>query len=316
MRMILCKSTRKQTFCFLLILLFALTLFLSSYLLSTINELESVQLKAKSSSLTYKNITFFYHNFERNKIYNTSQNELRHGKTVKLEIQSEAMSDILQEKFEAEDLKIMKREHLNCFYPEPWQKDTFMSCQKFHDFDLVRDIEFVASGGRRDVWRVPASTIDTEDKVILKTLRLTPAGSRGERQKFKSLMQSHRIESLALEQLAFSEKITNIHGYCSNSLLTDEGFQSLFDFLLSKNGKRLNSKSRFQLALNATLALSDVHNVRSQKGSSLIIHGDIRPWNYLFSKDNTLVLDDFNAGYLQMEKKNSPFTCPLTRTGW
>lgn len=205
--------------------------------------------------------------------------------------------------------------HLNdCYYPKSWQNKSYPTCLEVHSINLKADVHYIAHGGRRDVWKVLAKN-SSSDEVVLKTLRFN--GPKDEANKFPSMIESHRIDALIMERLTGSDRIANVFGFCGNSALNEVGYNNLYKFIDSTDKNQTDFKMHLKFALEAALALSDVHNFESESKESLIVHGDIRPWNFLVSSSKTsVILNDFNAGILLMKNQSSSSNCFLSRKGW
>ena len=200
-----------------------------------------------------------------------------------------------------------------CYYADFWQGTSFPTCSEIHSIDLRHDVKYIAHGGRRDVWNLP-NNFSSSDKVVLKTLRFN--GSKDELVKFPQMIEAHRIDALIMERLTGSSRIANIFGYCGNSALNELGQNTLYKYV-ANNDPNLSDKDRLNLAIEAAMALSDVHNFVSESGETLIVHGDIRPWNYLINdSEQSLLLNDFNAALLIKKNRTSSSRCNLSRRGW
>ena len=177
------------------------------------------------------------------------------------------------------------RQENNCVPWEPWQGIMFPTCATMHELDMTSEIEFLARGGRREVWKV-SSLLHGAEEIVLKTLKMNRFNRDGERK----LAEMQKVDAVAMERLTSSKHIMDIFGFCGQSALNEMGDTTLSDFILKH---KMTSIQKTQLARNAAAALSDVHSFGSR---AMIVHGDVRPWNFLMSKSGSLMLNDFNAG--------------------
>eukprot|EP00814_Leptocylindrus_danicus_P016683 CAMPEP_0116014602 /NCGR_PEP_ID=MMETSP0321-20121206/6359_1 /TAXON_ID=163516 /ORGANISM="Leptocylindrus danicus var. danicus, Strain B650" /LENGTH=357 /DNA_ID=CAMNT_0003484253 /DNA_START=220 /DNA_END=1293 /DNA_ORIENTATION=+ len=173
----------------------------------------------------------------------------------------------------------------NCVSWEPWQDIMFPTCATMHEVDMTLQIAFLAKGGRRVVWKV-SSPLNSTEEVVLKTLKI----NRFARDNERKLAEMHRIDAVAMERLTSSKHIMDIFGFCGQSALNEIGDVSMFDYIPNT---KLSSFQKLRFARDAAVALFDVHSFGSR---AMIVHGDIRPWNFIVSNNGSLRLNDFNAG--------------------
>eukprot|EP00587_Corethron_hystrix_P003938 CAMPEP_0113314948 /NCGR_PEP_ID=MMETSP0010_2-20120614/10802_1 /TAXON_ID=216773 ORGANISM="Corethron hystrix, Strain 308" /NCGR_SAMPLE_ID=MMETSP0010_2 /ASSEMBLY_ACC=CAM_ASM_000155 /LENGTH=422 /DNA_ID=CAMNT_0000171331 /DNA_START=455 /DNA_END=1723 /DNA_ORIENTATION=+ /assembly_acc=CAM_ASM_000155 len=148
-------------------------------------------------------------------------------------------------------------------------------------------IKFLGRGSWRDAWR-----LDQHNSIlVLKTL------------KYKRVFdpysfEKHRIDALVMERLSKSPYIADIFGLCGNSVVNEFGFMSGGKL----QRKNLSSKEKLKFAAQASMGVADLHSLvlgNDEKGSNAngratLIHLDLKPENFIISKDNVCKVHDFN----------------------
>mmetsp|Transcript_12830 Transcript_12830/g.28307 ORF Transcript_12830/g.28307 Transcript_12830/m.28307 type:complete len:137 (+) Transcript_12830:1276-1686(+) len=101
-----------------------------------------------------------------------------------------------------------------------------------------------------------------------------------------------------MERLSKSPYIADIFGLCGNSVVNEFGFMSGGKL----QRKNLSSKEKLKFAAQASMGVADLHSLvlgNDEKGSNAngratLIHLDLKPENFIISKDNVCKVHDFN----------------------
>ena len=102
-----------------------------------------------------------------------------------------------------------QKEEEECTYQYEWQNTVHPTCNTIHETPLY-DIFFIANGYYRDVWRIP-TTNNNGDKLVINTLRM-------QRDFSQRMLEKHRIDAVAMDQLSTSPHILSIYGHCKFSI--------------------------------------------------------------------------------------------------
>ena len=121
-----------------------------------------------------------------------------------------------------EEQQIEQPDQSTCVPTEPWQTTHHPLCNAFHEFNLASivdasSLQYVASGGWRDVWRFD---ITTDKSLALKTIKW-------KRKKYRTyteqIYRRHIIDAVASDRLSGHNIATGIYGFCGLSVLNDYG---------------------------------------------------------------------------------------------
>jgi hypothetical protein len=107
----------------------------------------------------------------------------------------------------------------------------------------------------------------------------------------------NRMDAMTAERLTFSNNVVNIYSYCGESTLLELAANDFSHHVPHVSGI-LSPQTILEYARDAAIALGDLHSISYPNfPAGIMIHRDIRPWNFLVSKEsNQLQLHDFNAG--------------------
>ena len=157
-----------------------------------------------------------------------------------------------------------------------------------------------SSGQYRDTWLVKTPQYNTE--FVLGRLRFIDE-YYNEGEEYLETMASIRQEALIMERLSASPRIMNIFGYCSTSIISEAMISEIQPFVFPNNAlqsidsievsrKNFTAEEILDMSIQMADALADLHGYKD----GVIVHGDVSPEQWYFSKDNNrLMLGDFNA---------------------
>jgi len=109
-----------------------------------------------------------------------------------------------------------------CVPTEPWQTTHHPLCNAFHEFNLASSVdtaslEYIASGGWRDVWRFD---ITADMSLALKMIKWK---GKKYRTYTDHTYRRHIIDAVASDRLSGLGIATGIYGFCGLSVLNDVG---------------------------------------------------------------------------------------------
>lgn len=176
----------------------------------------------------------------------------------------------------------------DCIQLYDWQLDHFPTCNRLHEIDVLEirsgSTVFLANGHFRDVWSY--NEYDGVNKLVFKTLRY--------RHDFtKRNHERHNRDAMSMERLTKSPNVVNIFGFCGNSGIFEYASDGDMEkAILEKEGQRqrLSKIRMMQLALQVSLAITDLHIVEKEPP---IVHADISPAQFVLI-DGVYKLNDFN----------------------
>ena len=116
------------------------------------------------------------------------------------------------------DIDEQQQKEEECTYQYEWQNTVHPTCNTIHETPLYHNhhdtIFFIANGYYRDVWRITTTTTNnnnSSDKLVIKTLRM-------QRDFSQRMLEKHRIDAVAMDQLSTSPHILSIYGHCKFSI--------------------------------------------------------------------------------------------------
>lgn len=217
----------------------------------------------------------------------------------------------------------------NCVAMAAWQEAHHPSCSLFHELDLLEfeyphkeeeRLKIVGSGFYRLVWMVRSPF--NGETFALKTLRFL--NEREEQRQSKTLqqesyavdfipptMEQQRIDAVVMDELSFSNYISDIYGYCSTSALTEfSSGGNLATTLENANSQqRVTKQSLLEMAHTVAQAVADLHH--PHEGLATIAHTDLNPNQFLLMGNGHYKLNDFNRAILVRRNNTFQNACPI-----
>jgi serine/threonine protein kinase len=129
----------------------------------------------------------------------------------------------------------------------------------------------------------------------------------------------HR-EAIVMERLTHSPRIVDIYGHCSTTIISEPMPSDVSHDIVPGEGhakqadlddlddvyprNNFTATQKLEMSLAMAEALADIHGFED----GVILHGDIKPEQWLWSKDGRLVLNDFNnAEILDWDEENQRY---------
>lgn len=207
--------------------------------------------------------------------------------------------------------RTMNKETNNCLRA-PWHKFHRPNCNDFHSVDVLAgvtedNISYLSHGFFRQAFSIKGRT--SAGTVIAPNVTLKALRWRSDYDDFiENRMEKTRMDALIMERLTSSPRITDVHGHCAFSVVTeslpgemwddvvpthnviDEGDLHDKDGVDNKNG--MSPIEKLKLALNIAEALSDLHGFKD----GVIVHDDLDLGQYLRTRQigGKVKLNDFN----------------------
>lgn len=201
-------------------------------------------------------------------------------------------------------------DYTECRAPN-WKNSYFPNCNAFHEIDVPRyydrdissnvdtnyDSYIFSHGYYRDAWLV--EVVERHEAAVLKTLRFKHDFSP------KSFRNVQR-DAIVMERLTFSPYVIAMYGHCATSLTVEPVAFEIEDSIVPGEGymkqEELNDKDdvkpqndyttleKLELALAMAESLAVLHSYEG----GLIVHDDVQLCQWLRTRDDRLVLGDFN----------------------
>lgn len=261
------------------------------------------------------------HQFDRETAYaaEVAPHLLRPKKTVHLDVDSSWDQDTDDGADKTDPEAYFLQYHLNdedrydrhtspddgdCEAMHSWQEASFPVCNSIHEMDFFSkfrpdgDVVHITNGGFNDLFQYTERFLNgthndepTSQSLAVKILKWEKPYSE---LKFNVVRQ----DAVTLERLTKSQYIYPIYGYCGFHLIVPFMTGGRLADALSewKNGEReLSPITRLKYAVDIAAGLTDLHDIDGD-GVPSATHGDLKEHQYLFSKDGTLLLGDFNKG--------------------
>jgi hypothetical protein len=210
-----------------------------------------------------------------------------------------------------------------CVPAAEWQTIAHPTCNEFHsvgmtslllgqDQEQEQQLNLLGFGGWRMAWKMRHNYFT--DTVVLKTLKW-------KHQTFdQQTAVMHQIDAIAMDQLSFSKRVINIHGFCGHSVYNE---LAAMDLQNAERGLKSFQK-RIRYARDAALAVAELYEVDKPTNTadkqlqhfSRITHRDIKPPNFVLTRDGSLKLNDFNDAAIIWRNTTSNGPCMFTRNIW
>ena len=198
-----------------------------------------------------------------------------------------------------------------CIPMHEWQTTSFPSCNDVHQVDLSdlsygrnrrhRQVRIVATGFFRDVWAI--REYDGMTLAVLKTLRY-------EHNYNDIMFQRHRMDAVAHERLTSSLHVLNIHGFCGQSAMFEYAPGGDMSDILFESKRAPGWSQRFNIAMQVSWGVRDLHNFNGKGGVSAIAHADIMT-NQFVLVEGKIKLSDFNrCTFLYWNSSSDEGNCP------
>jgi serine/threonine protein kinase len=209
-----------------------------------------------------------------------------------------------------------------CVPAAKWQTIAHPTCNEFHSVDMAslligqeheqqQQLDLLGVGGWRMAWKI--RHIFFTDTVVLKTLRW-------EGQSFdQQTVMKHQIDAIAMDRLSSLKRVINIHGFCGHSAYNEEAAMDLkaVERGLTSFQKRIHYARDAALAVAALYEVDKPTNATEQlQHFSRITHQDVKPPNFVLTKDGSLKLNDFNDAVIVWRNMTSNGPCMFTRPVW
>eukprot|EP00521_Asterionellopsis_glacialis_P014410 CAMPEP_0195305116 /NCGR_PEP_ID=MMETSP0707-20130614/35702_1 /TAXON_ID=33640 /ORGANISM="Asterionellopsis glacialis, Strain CCMP134" /LENGTH=420 /DNA_ID=CAMNT_0040369143 /DNA_START=307 /DNA_END=1569 /DNA_ORIENTATION=- len=193
-----------------------------------------------------------------------------------------------------------------------WRSKYYPVCNNFHEFDLSRNFDsekkkdpeeldydsyYFNHGYYRDVWSITSKT--RNEGMVLKQLRW----------KYKTgahYFLNVQRDALIMERMTSSPRIINMYGHCSTSVAVEPIAYEVEEYIVPGSGyiaqenlhdsKDVDPKNEYtpmeklEMALAMAESLADLHGYEG----GVIVHDDVQLCQWLRTRDDKLVLGDFN----------------------
>ena len=179
------------------------------------------------------------------------------------------------------------------------------NCNIVHEIDMHLNfpIEHLGKGGRREALKLPLEFIDANKgetrNIVIKSNR---HGDITEK-----TLDYNRRDAIVAEHLTSSQYAIDVYGFCGDTQLLELAESDFFNW---KEIQNVTSQKLLYFAQRAAMALADLHAVRFEGMHGVMIHRDVRPWNFLVTFDHRLKIHDFNAGRFLPFDKYTKELCP------
>ena len=182
-----------------------------------------------------------------------------------------------------------------------WQDELYPSCNDFHEIAMT-DLSFVATGNYRDTWMFQ------EYEGTQRALKMLRVLNENRTHAYDYVnTERHRKDAVATTELSSSPYVANIYSYCSNSGVYDAADGHLWTIFNRphQDGPEIppTKDELFKFAHDAALALAHTHHLDS-KGRVTIVHGDLKPSQFIQMSNGEYKLNDFNRCFFASWKDN------------
>ena len=214
----------------------------------------------------------------------------------------------------------------NCTVPSggKWQKANFITCNKFHELDLLKQASYAAKGGKRLVWKVNQHVEQVGSLAHNQTNATQPKHSPSESVALKMFkfrrdrkddfgpmtVEWQRRDARIHEIMASSPYIVDIHGYCGTSALYDFADSGNLQENIARDGP-LRGIDLLQTAYRITSSVADIHHL-DKTGVATIAHADIYAPQWV-SVQGEYKLTDFNLAKFLVKSKSTNKVLPFRR---
>ena len=214
----------------------------------------------------------------------------------------------------------------NCTVPSggKWQKANFITCNKLHELDLLKQASYVAKGGKRSVWKVDQHVQQVWSLAHNQTNAAQPKHSTSESVALKMFKFRHdrkddfgpmtvewqRRDALIHERMTSSPYIADIHGYCGTSALYDFADSGNLQENIARDGP-LRGIDLLQTAYRVASSVADIHH-RGKTGVATIAHADIYAPQWV-NIQGDYKLTDFNLAKFLVKSKSTNKILPFRR---
>jgi len=201
-------------------------------------------------------------------------------------------------------------DYVECRRPK-WKEYYFPTCNAFHEVDMTRnyDVDLVSSrldpnfdsylfshGYYRDAFLV--EDMVRREATVLKVLRFKHEYTT----RIYNMVQR---DAIVMERLTSSDYIVNMHGHCASSLMVEPISYELEEYVVPQGYMKqeelldqydVNPQNDYTVIEKLEVALAMAESLAVLHGfkDGIIVHDDVQLCQWLRTRDNRLVLGDFN----------------------
>jgi len=202
-----------------------------------------------------------------------------------------------------------REQNLQCRY-NAWHRNIYPTCNTFHEIEIIKGKNKFLGGG---AFRAAFLQHEPFDPTLVVKVQLYDDSNPFDIERFEFV----RNDALIMERLTASPRIADIYGHCASSIYSEFLPNEAEEQIIPGEGdgidpplndtRDVDPKNKYDISEKLDLALQMAESIADLHGyqGGVIVHDDIQLAQFLFKKDGSLVLNDFNRGETMLfdEKK-------------